>query len=166
MGKHTVYPQKFLKLMIIAGLIVVLDQLTKAAILQSMALHDSIPVIKGFFSITHIQNPGGAFGLFAHQSEGLRRLFFIFLSSAAMVAVLFFYIQTPRTHPLLAAGFALIFGGAIGNLIDRFRYGKVVDFLDFYLGELHWPAFNIADSAISVGIAVLVMHLLFNKMPE
>jgi signal peptidase II len=161
-----VSPQKILKLVIISGLIVVLDQLTKAAIMQSMALYDSIPVIKGFFSITHIQNPGGAFGLFARQEEGLRRLFFIFLSSAAVIAVLYFYIQTPKSHPLLAAGFALIFGGAIGNLIDRFRYGKVIDFLDFYIGEMHWPAFNIADSAISVGTTVLVIHLLFNNMPE
>ncbi len=161
-----VYNQKFIKLVVIAGLVIVLDQVSKAVILNSMALHESIPVIKGFFSITHIQNPGGAFGLFARQGPELRRLVFIFLSSLAILAVLYFYIQTPGTYSLLSASFALIFGGAIGNMIDRFRFGKVVDFLDFYIGHLHWPAFNIADSAISVGMTVLVIHLLLNKLPD
>jgi signal peptidase II len=76
------------------------------------------------------------------------------------------YKNTPKTHSLLAAGFALIFGGAAGNLIDRIRFGKVVDFLDFYIGNLHWPAFNIADSAITIGIAIFIFHILFKKMPE
>jgi signal peptidase II len=67
---------------------------------------------------------------------------------------------------LLATGFAMIFGGAIGNLVDRIRFGKVVDFLDFYIGNLHWPAFNVADSAVSVGIAIFIFHLLFKKMPK
>lgn len=158
--------QKFVKLILIAGVVILLDQLTKAVILQSMVLHESIPVINGFFSITHIQNPGGAFGVFAHQSPGWRRLIFIFLSSLAAIAVLYCYLRTPQTHPWLATGFALIFGGAVGNMADRFRYGKVVDFLDIYIGEWHWPAFNVADSAISVGMTILVIYLLLNKMPD
>jgi signal peptidase II len=76
------------------------------------------------------------------------------------------YKKTPATHPLLASGFALIFGGAIGNLIDRVRFGKVIDFLDFFIGNLHWPAFNIADSAISVGITIFAVHLVLKKMPD
>jgi signal peptidase II len=78
---------------------------------------------------------------------------------------LHFFFKTPPTHPGLSAAFALIFGGAVGNLIDRLRFGKVVDFLDFYVGTLHWPAFNVADSAITVGISVFVLHLLLNRVP-
>jgi len=157
---------KYLMLVLIAGAVVILDQITKAVILNQLPLYRSIPVIHGFFNITHIHNPGGAFGFFAEQSPWVRKIVFLFMSSAAVVLVLYFYHNTPRTHPWLAAGLALIFGGAIGNLIDRFRFGKVVDFLDFYLGSAHWPAFNVADSAITVGVTIFLIHLAFNKMPE
>mgnify|MGYP001073358475 CR=1 FL=1 len=157
---------KYLMLVLIAGAVVILDQITKAVILNQLPLYRSIPVIHGFFNITHIHNPGGAFGFFAEQSPWVRKIVFLFMSSAAVVLVLYFYHNTPRTHPWLAAGLALIFGGAIGNLIDRFRFGKVVDFLDFYLGSAHWPAFNVADSAITVGVTIFLIHLVFNKMPE
>ena len=158
--------KKFIKLVSIAGFVVILDQITKALILKSLTLYQSIAVISGFFSITHVQNPGGAFGFFARQSPEVRSLVFIFFSLLAIICILYFYIRTPNTHPLLSGAFALILGGAVGNMIDRFRFGQVVDFLDFYIGNLHWPAFNVADSAISVGMAILVIHLLFNKMPD
>jgi signal peptidase II len=87
------------------------------------------------------------------------------LSSLAVCVIFYFYKNTPRTHAFLASGFALIFGGAIGNLIDRIRFGKVVDFLDVYIVTYHWPAFNVADSAITVGMIVFVFHILFKKMP-
>jgi len=157
---------KYIKLALIAGIIIILDQITKYIILDSMPLYQSIKVIPGLFSITHIHNPGGAFGLFANQSPIIRKIVFLFMSSAAVCFVLWFYHNTPKSHPWLAGGLALIFGGAIGNLIDRFRFGKVIDFLDFYLGTAHWPAFNVADSAISVGVTIFVIHLVFNKMPE
>ena len=80
--------------------------------------------------------------------------------------ILYFYKNTPKKYSMLATGFALILGGALGNLIDRIRLGEVVDFLDFYIGSYHWPAFNVADSAISVGVAILLFHLVFKKMPE
>jgi signal peptidase II len=79
---------------------------------------------------------------------------------------LWFYFKTPPTHPYLAGAFGMIFGGAVGNLIDRVRFGTVTDFLDFYVGNLHWPAFNIADSAITIGIGIFLLHLLLKKMPE
>ncbi|MEZ4526216.1 MAG: signal peptidase II [Desulfobacterales bacterium] len=157
---------RYIRLAVIAGLVIVLDQITKLIILSTMPLHQSIPVIPGLFSITHIHNPGGAFGFFADQHPLIRKTVFLFMSSAAAVFVLWFYHQTPRTLPWLAFGLSLIFGGAVGNLIDRFRFGKVVDFLDFYIGSYHWPAFNVADSAISVGVGIFVIHLLFKKMPE
>ena len=158
--------QKYIKLACIAGSVVLVDQGTKTIVLKTMPLYDSISIIPGFFNLTHIHNPGGAFGFLAGQSSFLRSIFFLFASSLAICLIFYFYKNTPRTHPFLAAGFALILGGAIGNLIDRIRFGKVVDFLDFFIGNLHWPAFNFADSAITVGIAIFILHLLFKNLPQ
>jgi len=158
--------RKYMRLAGVAGFIVIADQITKALILKSMPLYHSVPVVRGFFSITHIQNPGGAFGFLAGQSANLRIIVFLFISSLAVGLIFWLYKNTPKTHPWLATAFAMILGGAVGNLIDRIRFGKVVDFLDFHLGDLHWPAFNVADSAISIGIAIFIFHLLFKKLPE
>ena len=157
---------KYNRLMAIAGLVILIDQLSKAIILKSLPLHHSIPVIPGFFDITFIFNPGGAFGFLAGQPSILRHVFFLGATSMAICFIFILYRKIPQTHSLLATAFALIMGGAVGNLIDRFRFEKVVDFLDFYLGKHHWPAFNVADSAISVGMAIVVYHLVFNKMPD
>lgn len=131
-----------------------------------MPLFESISVIPGFFSITHIQNPGGAFGLLAGQAPWVRKGVFLVMSTIAVLVVLYFHHKTPKTHPWLAAGLALIAGGAVGNLIDRFRFGKVVDFLDFYIGAAHWPAFNVADSAITTGVGIFLLHIVLNRMPD
>jgi signal peptidase II len=157
---------KYRRLLYIAGCIVLIDQISKAIILHSIPLYHSIPVIPGFFNITFILNPGGAFGFLAKQDSDLRHFFFLGVTSMAICFIFYLYRKTPQTHPMLATAFALIFGGAIGNLIDRFRFEKVIDFLDFYLGSYHWPAFNVADSAISVGIAIFLFHLVFSKFPE
>lgn len=156
----------YLKLIIIVGLVVLFDQASKLVILKTLPLYHSVTVISGFFDITHVQNPGGAFGFLSSQSPVVRNIIFIVVSSLATCLIFYFYKNTPKTHPLLSAAFALILGGAAGNLIDRVRFGKVVDFLDFYIGNLHWPAFNIADSAISIGMAILLFHMIFKKMPE
>ncbi len=158
---------KYKKLAIIAGSILILDQITKAVVFSSISLHQMIPVIPGFFDLTHIHNTGGAFGVFADSSPVLRKFIFLFVSSLAACAILYFYRQTPDKYRFLSAAWASVFGGAVGNLIDRaFRDGKVVDFLDFQIMGWHWPAFNVADSAITIGMAVVVFHLIFNKMPE
>jgi signal peptidase II len=157
---------KYVKLLVIGGSIILLDQFTKELILRYLPFNRTVPVIKGFFNITHIHNPGGAFGLMANLSPTLRMIIFLFISSLAVGLIFYFYKKTPTKYSLLAAAFALIFGGAIGNLIDRIRFGMVIDFLDFYVGKLHWPAFNIADSAITIGIGIFLYHLLFKKMPE
>lgn len=157
---------KYQKLAAVAGVIVVTDQITKLVIFNKLPLYRSFDVIPGFFSLTHIHNPGGAFGFLAGQSSSVRNLIFVLISSLAVCLIFYFYKQTPKTHPLLATGFSMIFGGAIGNLIDRLRFGKVVDFLDVYVGSYHWPAFNVADSAITVGVTIFLFHLLFNKLPE
>jgi len=101
----------------------------------------------------------------ANQSSLLRGIVFLFFSSLAIFLILYLYKQTPMEYSLLTTGFALIFGGAIGNLVDRIRFGKVIDFLDLYIGSLHWPAFNVADSAISTGMIIFIYHFFFKKLP-
>ena len=157
---------KYLRLAVVTGLVVLTDQITKALIFAYLPYHQSITIVPGFFDITHIHNPGGAFGLMANMSESMRTIVFLLASSLAVGLIFYFYIKTPPSYAFLAVGFALIFGGAIGNLIDRVRLGIVIDFLDVYIGDYHWPAFNIADSAITVGIIIFGYHLLFKKMPE
>ncbi len=158
--------KKYGKLAGVAGLVMIFDQISKAAIYKTLSLYQSISVIPGFFNITHIHNPGVAFGFMANHNSSFLSMIFLAVSAVALMLILYFYKNTPKTHPMLATGFALIFGGALGNMIDRIRFGKVVDFLDFYIKDLHWPAFNIADSAISVGVAIFLFHLVFKKLPE
>lgn len=156
----------WIRLVLVSGSIIIVDQITKYILKINLALHDHIVVLDNFFNITHVLNPGGAFGFFAGKSPEIRKFIFLFLSSLVALFVLWFYKKCAETYIFLSYGLALIFGGAIGNLIDRFLYGKVVDFLDFYIGSAHWPAFNIADSAISVGMGILIGHILFNKIPD
>ncbi len=104
--------------------------------------------------------------MFAEHSPEIRRFFFLFVSSLVALMILWYYSKTAATHRALSYGLAAIFAGAVGNLIDRFRFGMVVDFLDFYLGAYHWPAFNVADSAITLGMIVFVYHVVLNKAPE
>ncbi|NOX34599.1 MAG: signal peptidase II [Deltaproteobacteria bacterium] len=155
-----------IRLVLVSGCVVLADQATKYIIKINLGLYDNIIVIENFFNITHILNPGGAFGIFASRSPEIRKLIFLFISSVVALLVLWFYKKCAANFVFLSYGLAMIFGGAVGNLIDRFRYGKVVDFLDFYIGSAHWPAFNVADSAISIGMGILIYHILFNKTPD
>ena len=156
---------QYIRLIAVAGPVIVLDQVTKAIIKHTVPLYGSIKVIPGFFDITHIQNPGGAFGLLADQNPTVRMIVFIFFSILATGIIFHLYRKTDETMPFLASAIALIFGGAIGNVIDRIRFGRVVDFLDVYVGTVHWPSFNVADSAVTVGITIFLFHIVFNKIP-
>jgi len=156
---------KKLKLLaLVSGSVLLLDLATKALVLAMLPLGKSVPVIPGFFDITHVHNPGGAFGFLAGMSAELRGVLFIAVSLLAAGLIVYFYWQTPPGQRL-AFGLALVFGGAVGNLVDRIRFGIVVDFLDVYVGDLHWPAFNVADSAITIGVFIFAFHLLFQKNP-
>ena len=155
--------KKYAKLSLIAGAVVLVDQITKAMVVRELPLHHAKTVIKGFFNLVHVHNPGGAFGLMADMSPAIRTAVFVVVSSMAIGLILYFYHTTPANRPWLATGFALIFGGAIGNMIDRVRMGAVIDFLDFYISNWRWPAFNIADSAITAGVGIFVLHLLLKK---
>ena len=148
----------------ITAAIVVLDQLTKYAVVQRFRLHESVRVIPGFFDLTYVRNPGAAFGFLAGASGVWRSIFFITISLVALVVIAALVRQTRDRLSLYA--FALIGGGAVGNLIDRVRFGEVVDFIDWYYRTYHWPTFNIADSAISLGVGLLVIDTLFHRKQE
>jgi signal peptidase II len=157
---------KLIQLLTVALPVAAADQATKALVMTAIEKYRTVTVIPGFFNLTHIYNPGGAFGFLASQGTAVRNIFFFSLSWLAILLVLYFYWRTPRSYRLLSISFAMILGGAIGNMIDRIRMGHVVDFLDLYIGNHHWPAFNVADSAITVGMLIFVFHLLFRKMPD
>jgi signal peptidase II len=150
----------------VAGGVIVLDQLTKWWVRQELPLYETVPVIDGFFSITHARNPGGAFSLFAGVSHGIRVPFF-FIAAATAIAVLVYYLrQIPSDQRWLLFAIAGVLGGAIGNLIDRIVLGGVTDFLLVYWRQYQWPAFNVADSFISIGVCILVGHSLFARDPQ
>lgn len=141
--------------------VVILDQLTKLWIRDAIPLHESIEVVPSFFNLTHVRNPGGAFNLLARSDESFRLPFFLVMTAVA-VAALFYFLREIRPHQkVLLFAVAGVLGGAIGNFIDRATIGEVTDFLDVYWGSYHWPSFNVADSFISVGVAVLIAHSLF-----
>ncbi len=156
---------QLIRLLAIAGPLVVLDQVTKFFLVRSVALWKTVPVIPGFFNISHVRNTGGAFGLGADAAGDWRVLLFLVVSACAVTLVLWFYFKTPETHPWFSGGLALVFSGAAGNMIDRVRLGHVVDFLDFHIKGYHWPSFNVADMAITVGVGILILQFLLKKEP-
>ena len=156
--------RRYTLLLIFAGMTVLADQVTKEIVRHAFSIHESLAVIPGFFSLTHIRNTGGAFGLLAGEATQARTLFFLAVSVLALGMIVCFYAKIPSGKPWASVALAMICGGALGNLIDRLRFGEVVDFLDFYVGTAHWPAFNIADSAISVGVGILCFLVLWKKI--
>jgi len=155
--------RRYVVLGIVVLAIVVVDQITKAYIDGSMYLHESIPIIPGYFSLTYIRNPGAAFGIMGTTSSGFRIVFFFLTSVLAMGLLITIFLRLDPGDWWGQLTIALIFGGAIGNFIDRLLYGEVIDFLDFYINGYHWPAFNVADSAISVGVCSLLLLFAFEK---
>ncbi len=142
----------------------VLDVVTKHLIIQNLSFSDRIPVIDGFFYLTHVRNAGAAFGLFATAPVEFRIAFFVGVASIAIVIIISFFRKLAPGDRLAALALGLILGGAIGNLIDRIRFMEVVDFLHFRLwGGYTWPDFNVADTCIVVGVGVLVLELLASE---
>jgi signal peptidase II len=134
--------------------VVVLDQITKYLISTSIGPFDAIEIFP-FLHIVHVWNTGSAFGMFKHFGSS----FFILISIGAIIIVL--YLLKKSTYSRF--GLSLILGGALGNLIDRIRYGKVFDFLDLSVGDVHWPAFNVADSSLTIGISIVFFLVLIKK---
>jgi signal peptidase II len=151
--------------LVIVVAVVSLDQLTKWEVTRGMRLHESIPIIPDFFSLTYIRNSGAAFGILAGSNAGVRMVFFGLTSVLALALLGTIYARLSSGDWIGQMSVAAICGGAIGNLIDRVRFGEVIDFLDFSLWEHHWPAFNVADAAITVGVCFLIGHFFWHKEP-
>jgi len=149
----------------IAVAVLLLDRLSKRLVAREISLHDSITVIKHVFYITHVENSGAAFGLFADSPSGWKIALLVIFSIVALVIVSALLWRNSQTMTATAVGLSLILGGALGNLWDRLLSGRVVDFLLVYIGSYQWPAFNVADSAIVVGASLLVFEILFAKTP-
>ena len=138
------------------------DQISKRWVVEALYYGQNVSVIEGFFDITHVRNPGGAFSLLAGASSDWRLPFFLGAGAIAITLLLVFYRRLPARARLSAASLGLILGGALGNLTDRVVYGEVIDWLDLYVGSFTWPTFNIADSAIVVGVAVLILEVFIH----
>jgi signal peptidase II len=141
----------------------ILDRLTKVLIESRLVLYESKPIIPGFFDLTHTRNTGVAFGLLANSSSPWMPHLLTLTSAAALIVILIYSLRHPVENWKLQVGLMLVLGGAAGNLYDRFCYGYVIDFLDVFYETHHWPTFNLADSAISVGIGLLLLQVLLQK---
>jgi signal peptidase II len=160
---------KYSYLMIISGIVICLDQLTKIYVHTQFQLGESIVVIPDFFNFTYVRNPGAAFGIFAESHPEFREWFFLLMPPVALAVILWLLKSVPSTDKVQVIGLSLIFGGAIGNYIDRIRFRYVIDFIDVHYKNIwNYPAFNIADSAIvcGVGLMLLSMYLESKQKPK
>jgi len=151
--------------LLIAVFVVFLDRLAKWSVERSISLHESIQIIPGFFRITHVENRGVGFGLFADSPSQWKIAMLVLFSVVALVIISALLWKNSHSMSTTGIGLALILGGAVGNLWDRLVSGHVVDFLLFYIGQYQWPAFNVADSAIVIGAGLLVFEILSTKSP-
>src|SRR5437660_7505788 len=151
---------------LIAAVVVLLDRLTKALVAQRISLHDSIDVVPGLFRLTHVQNQGAAFGLFSDSPSEWKVAMLILFSLAALAVVSALLWKNGNALNATAIALSLVFGGALGNLWDRVVSGRVIDFLDFYFGPHHWPAFNIAASAIVIGALLLLLEIFLASQED
>ncbi len=152
--------------LVIALLVVLVDRATKWIVARDIPLYESKKLISGFFYLTHVENRGAAFSLFAQSPSAWKIGMLVMFSIVALVIVAALLWRSSHTMTTTGIGLALILGGALGNLWDRVLSGRVVDFLLFYIGSYQWPAFNVADSAIVVGAGLLAIEILFAKSPE
>ena len=141
-------------------LIVAFDQMSKYLADTSLEMSHPVPIIDGLFNLTLVYNTGAAFGMFQGLPDTARRIILWSVSGLALVLVMKFLIRDAKDDYWTRYSLVLIISGAVGNIIDRFRFDYVIDFLDFYYGTYHWPAFNIADSAISIGITIILLRSL------
>jgi signal peptidase II len=143
--------------------VLLLDQLSKLVIIHALQVYESVTVLKGFFNLVHIRNRGMAFGIMNRPEVDLPFYILLAATIGAVVLLLVWFFTLKQTAGRTILGLSLILGGAIGNLIDRIRFREVIDFLDFYVGPYHWPAFNVADSAITVGTFLVAISLIFHQ---
>jgi len=150
-------PRRFSILIGISLVVLVSDQFTKYLVDSHFRLYESVTIVENFFHLTYVRNKGAAFGMLADSA--IRIPFFITVSVLAALGILWYFNHARHLQNLAIIALSLIFSGAVGNLIDRIRFGEVIDFLDIHWYEHHWPAFNVADSAITVGVALLLLDV-------
>lgn len=157
-------PKKYLILLAMIGTLVSLDQLTKFLVVSRFQLGETLAVLEGFFHLTLVHNTGAAFGILANLPEIYREPFFFLVPGITLVVILAVFARLKEKQGISIYALSLIVGGAIGNIVDRMRLGYVVDFLDFHFRQqIHFPAFNVADSAITVGVGLLFLSLIYEK---
>ena len=146
--------------------IVVVDQVTKSWVVSNFYVNESKQIIDGFFSFTYVRNPGAAFGFLANVSDVIRKPLIFVVPVLACFLLIFFLKQVWKKNLILEIAYSMIFAGAVGNLIDRFTLNYVIDFLDFYYGLYHFPAFNVADASISVAAGLLVLDFIIASIKK
>lgn len=159
-GRMSQIRNKWLFFFIVVGVVLLLDQSSKLYVHTTFALYEAYPLIADFFHLTYVRNSGAAFGLLAQQHPTFLRFFFPIITILAVAALLVYYVRVPGEQALTLWGICLIIGGAVGNGIDRLWLGQVIDFIDVHVYTYHWPAFNLADSAICVGVGLLLLDTL------
>lgn len=153
-----------LSYLLLVGLILISDRWTKSIIHSQFEANQSIPIIDGLLNITYVRNTGVAFGIFSSTSSPLKAAILSIFTAAAAAVVIVYSIRSSEKNRLLQVSLSLILGGALGNLYDRLSYGYVIDFIEVFIGNYSWPAFNVADSAISIGVILLALEI-FRETP-
>jgi len=156
---------KYLFLFVISSALIVIDQYTKFMITLHIPLNYSMNVVAEFLNFTHIRNSGVAFGIFSEENSELKPYLLIFVSIIAIIAILVIFHQTEKEKKMVHTGLVLVFSGAIGNLIDRVLHKEVIDFIDIFFENKHWPAFNVADACITIGVILMLADLLVSGKP-
>ncbi len=152
--------RRLLPSLLVVAAVVGLDQLSKAVVARTLELHQSVPLVEGLLSLSHVRNRGAAFGLLSDWDLPHQSVLLSVRSVAALAAIAVYFLRLPPSARLPRAALALVLGGAIGNLVDRVRLGYVVDFVHVYWRAHQWPDFNVADSAITIGVTLLVLDIL------
>lgn len=149
-----------------AAVILIADQITKYLVLAYIPMNAGLELIPGYIDLVHARNPGAAFGIMAGPGWWFRPAFFVVISIVALVVIIWVVAVGGDKSRLMLAACGLFFGGALGNLVDRIRFGEVIDFIDVHVGDLHWPAFNVADASLSVATALFFFYFLFARRPS
>lgn len=158
--------RRWLWLGCLVALVVGLDQATKLHVHANFTLHESRMIVDNFFALTYVRNSGAAFGILGRFDATFLRLFFPVITILALGGLTWYFTQVPPHCVLTQWGIGLIMGGALGNGIDRLWLGQVIDFIDVHWYQYHWPAFNMADSAICIGVGLLILEALRSPLPQ
>lgn len=154
---------KYSMLALVAGGVIALDQASKLWVDSRMRLYETKALVPGFFDLHYIRNTGAAFGFLSRSNADVRVPFFIVVSVVATAIIVYLFHRLRNTDKVLPFALSLVLGGAVGNLIDRVRLGEVIDFFYIHYKGFHWPAFNVADTAITVGVFLLVLRMVFTE---